>query len=164
MGKRVIIEIKESEKELKRLLSVQKSHKSKLRIRCLLFIKLGKFETQQQLADHVGITRRCLSGWLKVYRSENLEAFLPTGKRNKKSKIISQEMHLGLEEKLKDTSNPLQGYLHAQEWVWEEYKVEVQYHWLRQYLIKHFKTKLKQARKSHINKDEQAEEVFLKTA
>jgi transposase len=45
----------------------------------------------------------------------------------------------------------------------EQYGVEVNYHRIREYLIKHFKTKVKRPRKSHIQKDPQAEEAFFKT-
>ena len=82
------------------------SHKSKQRIRSLLLLKSGKFETQQQLANYLGITRRCLSGWLRLYRNTSIEEFLPKQKRNRKSKIITPQIHKGLEEKLKDKSNP----------------------------------------------------------
>ena len=42
--------------------------------------------------------------------------------------------------------------------------LSIHYHTLRHYLIKHFNTKLKQPRKSHIKKDKKATETFLKTS
>ena len=164
MGKTVKIAIEESEKDLERLLSSETHHKTKLRIRSLLYLKKNKFRTQQELANHLGITRRCLSVWLKEYRSTGLKGLLPKITRNKPSKLITPQIHEGLKKKLNDASDPLQGYWDAKEWVSEQYGVDLKYHWLRKYLITHFKTKLKQARKSHIKKDDKAVEAFLKTA
>jgi len=83
--------------------------------------------------------------------------------KNKRSKIITTEIHQGLEQRAKDPQNPFRGYWDAQNWVKREYGVEIKYQRIREYLIKHFKTKTKSPRKSHIKKDKQAEEAFLKT-
>lgn len=83
--------------------------------------------------------------------------------KNKKSKIITPEIHKGLEERLNSSEKGFLGYWEAQQWVSNQHGVQVKYHWLRQYLIKHFKTKLKSPRKSHYKKDYQAVDAFLKT-
>jgi len=101
---------------------------------------------------------------LTQYRKSGVSGIIIKPTRNKKSKIITPAIHQGLKEKLEDSNNPLHGYWDAQNWVLKEFGVQVQYHWLRQYLIKHFKTKLKTPRKSHYKKDEQAINAFLKTS
>jgi transposase len=55
------------------------------------------------------------------------------------------------------------GLSNAQDWVKKEFGVEIKYQRIREYLIQHFRTKTKSPRKSHIKKDKQAEEAFLKT-
>jgi hypothetical protein len=55
MGRKAILEIKESESELKKLLLRQKTLKGEKRLKSLLSIKSGKFETRQELADFLGI-------------------------------------------------------------------------------------------------------------
>ncbi len=82
----------------------------------------------------------------------------------KSLKLLPLEIHQGLSEKLKDAKHSLRGYWDAQQWVLSHYGVEVKYHWLRAYMIKHFKTKLKSPRQSHYKKDDQAVKAFLKTA
>ena len=94
------------------------------------------------------------------YRRFGIEGFLLKTTRNRKSIKITFEIHKGLSEKVKDSKNPLLGYNDAQRWVQENFNVEINYHTLRDYLKKHFKT----PRKSHINKDEKAAVNFLKTA
>ncbi|MCL5126869.1 hypothetical protein [Algibacter sp. L4_22] len=88
---------------------------------------------------------------------------LLTDKPKKKSKIITKEIHDGLSKRLNSNAHGFLGYWDAQQWVLSQYNVDVKYHLLRQYLIKHFKTKLKSPRKSHYKKDDQAVNTFLKT-
>lgn len=51
-------------------------------------------------------------------------------------------------------------YWDAQQWILDEYGVEVNYQRIREYLTKHFGTKVKQPRKSHINKDPNGKATF----
>ena len=164
MGRVAQIRIMETVTELQYLIKRQKTLKAEKRLRALVLIKQNKFGTQQEIADHLGVTRRTLVNWLSQYRNDGLDGYLPKTSRNKPSKIITAEIHKSLEKKLHDANDPLLGYWHAKQWVWEQHSVEVQYHWLRKYMINHFKSKLKRARKSNIKKDEQAVEAFLKTA
>ena len=48
--------------------------------------------------------------------------------------------------------------------VLKNYSVEINYHTLRSFMIVNFGTKLKQPRKSHYKKDEEAFEAFKKTS
>ena len=69
-----------------------------------------------------------------------------------------------LNRDVNSSDNPFLGYWEAQQWVVEQYGVEVKYQRIREYLIHHFKTKLKVPRKSHYKKDNEAEKAFLKTS
>lgn len=163
MGLQSTLVVKESLSELKKLQHKQRNIKSEKRILCLILIKQKKFKTQSELADYLGVCRQTLVGWLTKYRKSGVSSIVIKPTRNKKSKIITSNIHQGLKKKLEDSNNPLRGYWDAQNWVFTEFGIEIQYHWLRQYLIKHFKTKLKTPRKSHYKKDEQAIDAFLKT-
>ena len=83
--------------------------------------------------------------------------------KNKTSKIITPSIHKGLSQRVKDPHNPFLGYWDAQNWVKQEYGVDIKYQRIREYLIQHFKTKPKTPRKSHYKKDDKAEKAFLKT-
>lgn len=98
------------------------------------------------------------------YNAHGIEDLVKIKPKRKGSKIITAEIHKGLEQRVNDPKNPFRGYWDAQHWVNEQYNVRVSYHLIREYLIKHFKTKVKRPRKSHIQKDPQAEEAFFKTA
>lgn len=163
MGKKAHLFVQESLPELQKMLVKRKSLKEEKRVRCLMAVQSAKFETRQELADNLGIHIRTLERWLNSYKSGGIGEMLTDKPKNKQSKIISQEIHLGLEKRVNDPHNPFLGYWDAQDWVKKEYGVEIKYQRIREYLIQHFQTKTKSPRKSHIKKDKQAEEAFLKT-
>lgn len=84
--------------------------------------------------------------------------------KNKILRIITPEIHSGLSQRVHDSHNPFLGYWDAQNWVKQEYDLDIKYQRMREYLIQHFSIKLKTPRKSHYKKDEQAEKAFLKTS
>jgi len=155
--------IKESISELKSLRLKQPSLTKQKRVDCLLYLKMAKFNTRQDLADYLGVHIRTQERWLVIYQEEGIDSMLTNKPKNKASKIITQQVHDGLKARVNSPEAPLLGYWDAQRWVEEEFGVKVKYHWLRAYMIKRFKTKLKTPRKNHIKKDEQAVAAFLKT-
>jgi len=163
MGKKAYLFVQESLPELQKMLVKRKSLKEEKRVRSLIAVQSAKFETRQELADNLSIHIRTLERWLNSYKSGGIGEMLTDKPKNKQSKIISQEIHLGLEKRVNDPHNPFLGYWDAQDWVKKEYGVEIKYQRIREYLIQHFLTKTKSPRKSHIKKDKQAEEAFLKT-
>ena len=157
------LHITESVSELKKLRLKQPSLSKQKRVDCLIYIKTGKFNTRQELANYLGVHIRTQERWIAKYKSQGFLFMIEDEPRIIKSKIITEQIHQGLESRVNSSENPFLGYWDAQDWVYQEYGVQVKYHWLRKYLIKHFKTKLKAPRKSHYKKDEQAIEAFLKT-
>jgi transposase len=164
MGKKAELSIKESLLELKGLQSKQKTLKGEKRIMCLINIKSVKFSTRQEIADYAGVQIRTIERWLNSYKSGGISEMVLDKPKNKKSKIITSQIHKGLEQRVNDPLKPFLGYWDAQNWVKEQYGVDVKYQLILEYLIQHFKTKLKSPRKSHYKKDEKAEKAFLKTA
>jgi len=116
------------------------------------------------LSTYLGVGIRTQKRWLSKYRAGGVNSMLTDEPQNKGSKIITEEIHQGLEAKVNNSKAPFLGYWDAENWVYQQYGVQVKYHNLRKYLIKHFRTKLKVPRKSHYKKDEQAIEAFLKTS
>ena len=123
MGKRAYLEITESLLTLRKLLSKQKSLRSQQRIKCLIDIKTGRFDTRQELADYLSIHIRTMERWLLNYRAGGVVLMLSDKPKNKGSKIISNEIHKGLEQRVNDPNNPFLGYWDAQQWVVEKYGV-----------------------------------------
>ncbi len=164
MGKKVHFEVKESLSDLTAMRKEQNGLRPQKRLDALICLKSERFPTRSELASHLSISVRSLERWLARYSSEGLASMLHDLPRNQGSKIITEEIHQGLSERINDPSSPFLGYWDAQRWVEETYGKQVSYHRIRGYLRQHFGSKVKRPRKSHVNKEPGAIEAFLKTA
>ena len=164
MGKRAIIVIKESEKELENLHKKSRNSKVKNRIKSLQFTLSNKFENRRELATYLGIDTKTLYTWTKLYQERGITALLESTSGGSYRKVVPDELRKPLKNKLQDSTNPLKGYTDAVVWAKEEYGVVVNYQTLRSFMIKNFGSKLKQPRRSHYKKDEAAFEAFKKTS
>jgi len=163
MGKKAYLEVKESEKELRKLISKQIKQKNKDRLHSLLYIKLNKYSTRLELSESLGYHLRTMERWLSKYRKGGLESMLIPNELQRTSQIVTPEVHEGLSKRLHDPEGGFKSYVEAQHWVKQEYGIQMTYEWIRAYMIKKFQTKIKRPRKSHIKKDDKAIEAFLKT-
>lgn len=163
MPKQAEIEIKEDIDYLKTLRKKEENHRLKTRIQSLILTKERKFKRRIELANHLGVGIASLDRWTRVYKASGIESMLTISNGGKRRNSVPKEVHEGLAEKVNDSSDPFLGYCDAVIWVKENYDIELKYNTLRTYLIRHFKTKLKEPRKSHYKKDEQAIEAFKKT-
>jgi len=141
----------------------QQTFRIEKRLIWLIALKEKRFKTRQDLANYLGVSTRAQERWAIKYREGGIESLLFDKPKGIKSRIITKEIHQGLEQRVRSNDNPLLGYWDAVDWVKSQYGVSVSYHLLRYHLIKHFKTKLKSPRKSHYKKDDQAVTAFLKT-
>ena len=159
----VHFDIKESLSELKSLRSKQSTLSKQKRVDCLLHLKTSKFKTRQELANHLGVHIRTQERWLVQYKTGGINSYISDEPQIRPSKIITPQIHDALKAKVNSSDSPFLGYWEAQQWVENTFNVQIKYHWLRKYLITHFKTKLKSPRRSHYKKDQQAIEAFFKT-
>ena len=155
--------IKESVEELRRKLNAQGKHRNINRIRVLLHIKNNVFPRREDLGEFIGVTRRTIERWLSDYKKGGLDHMLSPEKLERKSHLIPPEVHQALEDRVMNSKEGFSSYVEAQKWILEEYNLDLKYNTVREHLIRHFKTKIKSPRKSHVKKDKQAIEVFLKT-
>lgn len=163
MPRQVEIEIKEEIDYLKKCRKQENNHRLKTRIQSLILTKEKKFTRRIDLANHLGIGIASLDRWTRVYKESGLSSMLTISNGGIRRNSVPKEVHEGLAKKVYDSNNPFLGYWDAALWVTENYGIEIKYTTLRSYLIRHFKTKLKEPRKSHYKKDEQAIEAFKKT-
>lgn len=160
MSKKVEVQVKECIKALKNLQGQQTSLSKQKRVIALQRIKNSEDSTRQELSNYLGVNRKTLRRWLIEYNKGGIELLLANHPRRKGSKIITKEIHEGLESRVTDPKNSFRGYWDAQRWIASEYGIEVKYQRVREYLIKHFETKVKRPRKSHIKKDLSAVALF----
>ncbi len=163
MGRKSTLVVTQSIEELQSLSRRSNDYRVRQRVISLILTKKAKFKSQVALANHLGIDYATLKRWFKKYREQGLDSLIHIKVGGQRPSVISPELHEKLAEKMKDSKNPLLGYWDAVLWVKNNHGVELKYTTLREYLIRHFKTKLKEPRKSHYKKDEQAIEAFKKT-
>lgn len=159
------LNIKESLAELKLLLK-QSSPLIAPRIRVLIAIKKAGESgiSKRELASLIGVNHNSVQSWRTLYSSGGIAAICTHNRTGFKPSVFSAAEHLAIEQKLKDPKNGLRGYIELLEWVEKEFKKKVKYNTLLKYSIKNFGSKVKVARKSHINKDQQAVDTFKKTS
>lgn len=163
MGKHISFKVKESSTELRSIIRKESHPKNILRLQSLLHIKEKTFKKQADLAAHLGYNVRSMELWLKAYKESGIDSMLIGSKpRKKKKRKISAEVHAGLSKRLNDSFEGFTSYVSAVNWVKENYGLSYPYSTLRDYMIDIFGTKIKQPRKSHVQKDPEAQADFLK--
>jgi transposase len=135
------------------------------RIRVLIEIKKNEKTgiSKREIAKLVGVDPNSVQSWRTLYGKGGLKALQKHNKKGFKPSVFTQEEHQAIEKKLKTPTNGLRGYTELLTWAEEEFKKNIKYNTLLKYSIKHFGSKIKVARKSHINKDEVEVTAFKKT-
>lgn len=157
-----IFTVKESKEDLENLRKTTKSHRVKTRILFLLLKQAHPIDSQKELATYLNVSESSLRRWAKVYSDSGLSAMLKISNGGKRRMVITPDIHKGLEDKLKNSSDPLLGYNDAVAWVELHHGKRFKYNTLRTYMKRHFGSKLKIPRKSHYKKEDKAIAVFKK--
>lgn len=160
------IQVKESIKELKQLLKTS-PRLIVPRIRMLIEIKqhedIGGI-SKRNLADMIGVNHNSIQTWRTIYSEGGISKLADYIKNEGRPTILSEEEHKAIEKKLNDSKNGLRGYVELLDWVESTFKKEIKYNTLLKYTNREFGASVKVARKSHINKDEDAVVAFKKTS
>jgi len=153
MAKALSITVKETLKELKRLLKISPAHYSS-KIRMLIEIKKSNVDlSKNELADKIGVNHNSIQTWRTKYKKEGIKGLLKDGRIGFKPSIITPAAHKKIGLKLTSPEAAFTSYKQLHEWV-EKHLVEgVNYNSLRHYVKRHFGAKLKVPRKSHVRKD-----------
>lgn len=154
--------LKETIKELEDLRSKTKNHRLKTRLLFLIIKDDSRYKTLDSISEQLDVSVSSLRRWRITYTTKGLAELLTISNGGKRREVVTSNIHMGLEKKVKDSEDPLLGYNHAVEWVKEEFGVLLKYNTLRTYMKRHFKTKLKIPRKSHYKKDDEAVMLFKK--
>ena len=80
-----------------------------------------------------------------------------------KPSVFTELEYSKLKEKLNNPENGLRGYVELKEWIRKEFSKEILYRTVVNYCVINFDSKVKVARKSHINKDVVKVQDFKKT-
>ena len=150
--------------ELKKL---QKAHIPMIanRIKALLEFKKNEKTgiSKRAVADNIGVNHNSVQTWRKLYEQGGIEAILYYQKQTGRPSDITKKEHLQIEKKLNNPKNGLRGYVELLGWMETEFKKTFKYNTVLKYSYRHFQSKIKVARKSHVKKDEEAVATFKKT-
>ena len=116
------------------------------------------------MAKFLGVNITTLNKWTDKYKDSGLQGMLEIKSGGKRRETVPGSIHKEIEDKLNDSTAPLQGYNDAVSWIKQEFGYEIKYHTVRAFMIRNFGTKLKIPRKSHYKKDEAAFVTFKKTS
>jgi transposase len=167
MSLALYIPVTESLKELRVMLK-QSSPMFQPRLKMLLVMKNAGESgiSKRELIDSVGVCGQSIQNWRTAYKRDGMYALLSNGKRGRcgRSSIFTKDEHQTMEALLHNPHNGLAGYVELQKWVIEEFRKEVKYNTVLKYATRHFGSKVKTARKSHVKKDGEAVEIFKKTS
>lgn len=164
MSKAKLLIIKENLKELSGLRKHSSDTKNK---RLLMLIELKKEKgnaiSKRDLAKRIGVDPNSITAWKKLYEQNGIDGIMADGRIGFKTSVVSKEEHRKIELKLKDPKNGIRGYVELLDWVKTALSKDMKYITLVKYAERHFGSKIKVARKSHVKKDIVAVETFKKT-
>ena len=160
MAKALNVVVKESVTDLKSIQKDKPSYYS--RIQMLLLIKEGKFVTKDALSEALQVSTQSVHIWRTKYNAGGIDRLLED-KRGGKPAQITAPIHERLSTRLNSSKEGFKSFVEIQHWLQENFGIEMKYQALNKYIKRKFGARPKVARKSHINKDENAAALFKKT-
>lgn len=162
MAKALKIDVKESLSDLRKL---QKESSRIIRPRIQMLIEIKKSEvalSKEDLSHLVGCNHNSVSKWRRLYREGGLTLLCSHQQGGVRRSVVDSKTKEALKKRLNSARNGFRSYKEMQRWLEEEMSVQIKYITLVKYVQRHFQTKLKAARKSHVRKNEEAVEAFKK--
>src|SRR5512143_848123 len=161
MSRPLTIFIIETADELKQLRNAQQKAKLKERLQALYLLKNERAKTLQDVADFLGRSRSTIESWLALYRKKGLLGLLAWNYHGGQPPAIPEPVLTELREKLSQPHG-FKSYGEIQQWLKEEYGLEIHYKTVHQTVHYKLKAKLKVARPTHIKRDDMAVVEFKK--
>ena len=160
------ITVEESIPELRKF---QRNSGALVSKRLLMLIEIKKHEktgiSKRDLSKITGINHNSIVKWRNQYKKDGIQALLTHGRVGGfKQGVVSKEEHTKIGKKLTDPKNGIRGYSELLEWVRKELGKDMKYITLLKYVQRHFGSKIKVARKSHVKKDDAMVDTFKKTS
>ena len=155
MSRPLNIFILETADELKQLMHAQQKTKLKERIQALYLLKNGRAKKLQDLVDLLGRSTSTIESWLTLYRKKGLLGLLAWNYHGGQPPAISEPVLTELRDKLSQPQG-FKNYGEIQQWLKEEYGLEIHYKTLHQTVHYKLKAKLQVARPTPIKRDDPA--------
>jgi transposase len=160
MAKLIEINVTESNSFLRQL---QKKHPSRYKpLQMLLLIKEHGPMSQYLLADMLVAGHSSVMRWRRMYKQSGLTALLKENRGGNKAAAIDEKVHQQLSQRLHNPQEGFRSFVELQQWLLDEFGVEMNYHAVNKYVKRKFGARLKVSHKSHVLKSPADEAVFKK--
>jgi transposase len=97
-----------------------------------------------------------------MYLQGGIEALLQENRGGHKKAAITDKVHQTLSKRLNNPKEGFRSFIEIQQWLKQEFGIEMQYHAVNKYVKRKFGGRLKVSRKSHVGKSPADEAVFKK--
>lgn len=154
-------QITEPTSELRALEKRRSSERSVAdRLKMLRLLKSGQCQSQQEVADVLGYSRRQIGRWLSTYREGGLEALCHSQKPGGKGERVTDEAWEALTERMKE--GEVARLKDAQAFLKEQFGIEYESASGISRLFRRRGVKLKTGRPRHRDADPEAQAAFKK--
>ena len=120
--------------------------------------------SKRELAKRIVVDPNSIQKWRTIYLNQGIACITCDGRVGFKPSLITKEGHKEIEANLNQPENALRGYKELMQWIKDELGKELKYTTVVEYAKRHFKSKIKVARKSHVSKNEALVSTFKKTS
>lgn len=157
--------VQETESQLSKLVEKAETLREKQRMRMLLLYKRDRAVSCSELAPLVGVGRRTITDWIKLYEKQGIEALRERGRNHQsknRSSEITSEMRAALLERNTNPDTAFRSYKEAWLWLKDTYSITLGYPRTYDILHDQMKLRLRVPRPVHIKKDVERAEDFKK--
>ena len=162
MGRPFVIEIQESEAELKKRLQHARQSSQTEKLQMLWWIKSGQVTQHQEVAQRLARDPSTITRWLQRYRTEGLEALLRINTAPGTPPSLSPEVISALQAALEQPKG-FSCYGDIVEWLKHEHGLALQYGTVYNWVRYRLGAKLKVPRPKSHQQDQQAVAAFKQT-
>jgi transposase len=162
MGRPFIIEITESEADLKKRLQQAREATHKEKLQMLWWLKSGQVTQQQEIGKRLGRDKSTVTLWLQKYRRGGLVELLQINKAPGNERKIKGEVLADLQQQLQNPEG-FSSYGAIVEWLEQKHGLVVEYGTVYATVRYLLGAKLKEPRPQSYQQNEQAVETFKKT-
>ncbi len=162
MSRPFILEITESETDLKKQLQQAREGVHKEKLQMLWWLKSGQVTQQQEIGNRLGRDTSTVTRWLQKYRQGGLKELLQINKAPGNERKIQGEVLADLQQQLQNPEG-FASYGAIVEWLKEKHGLTIEYGTVYATVRYLLGAKLKEPRPQSYKQNQQAVETFKKT-
>ena len=143
-------------RELKIIISQQRTITNRQKIQTLYWLKSGFSQSVTDVAERLGVHRVTVHTWLKQYSAGGLSSLLKIRQSTGRPRVIPTAVISRISKKISEESCEFKSYKEIVTWVEDNYQLSVKYQTLHKQVHYRMKAKLKVPRRCSNKKDASA--------